>query len=160
MAWQNSIKRVLGAGIAGELAFEGPLRAQPGILKSASADNNVFGRWFAIDTSDGTYVAGGAGSRGGILANPKAHVALGTAAGGPLAPSLALPNGTVADFVSMGEIWVNLDATAGNIGAPVYFVALTGALTLNATGNTAVPNATLVRDNHSGAGLAVIRLTN
>lgn len=160
MGFQTAIKKALGFGVPGELAFEGPLRAQPGVLKSADAANNVIGRAFSIDPADGTYIAGGAGAFGGILANPKVYPALGTQAGGPLAPSQTLPNGTIAEFVSMGEIVVTLDGTAGEIGASVYYVTATGVLTLNATGTTAIPNAKLVRYEHSGAGLAVIRLTN
>lgn len=160
MGFQTSVKKALGFGVVGELAFEGPLRAQPGTLKSASAANNVVGRAFTIDPADGTYVAGGAGAFGGILANPKVYPALGTQAGGPMAPSITLPNGAIGEFVSMGEIVVELDAAAGEIGAAVYYVPATGALTLTATSNTAVPNAKLVRFEHSGAGLAVIRLTN
>lgn len=158
--FQTSVKRALGFGVVGELAFEGPLRAQPGVIKSADAANNVVGRAFTIDPADGTYVAGGSGAFGGILANPKEYPSLGTQAGGPLAPTLTVPNGTIGDFVSMGELVVTLDGTAGEIGAPVYYVTATGVLTLNATGTTAIPNAKLVRYEHSGAGLAVIRLTN
>lgn len=155
-------------GIPGELAFEGPLRAAPYLLNSANAAANIFGRALTV-VSEGVAQAGGAGVFAGILANPKAGVSYGTAAGGPLAANAAVPNGTIVEAVDMGFMFVTISA-ASAIGNIVFYNTTTGAnaglLTTAAPGTTPptdtalVPNAKVVRYTPTGAGLAVIQLTN
>jgi len=160
MGFQSTVALNQGFGVVGEIVFEGPLRATPGIIKGADASLNVVGRAFTIDTADGQYTAGGTGVFGGILANPKALSSVGTSAGGPLAPTLTVPNGTVGEFVTMGEIVVALGAAA-NIGDAVKFVNATGVIATGAAGagETAIANAKVVRFSNAAAGLAVISLT-
>lgn len=162
MGFQSTIALAQGFGVIGEIVFDGPTRATPGVIKHATAANIVVGRAFCIDTSDGTYYPGGdAGVFGGILANPKAQSSLGTSAGGSLAPTLVVPTGTVGEFVTMGEICVAL-ANAATIGDGVFYDDTTGALSAGtaSTGQTQVPNAKVVRYTNAAAGLAVISLTN
>jgi len=161
MGFQASVALNQGFGVVGEVVFEGPLRATPGIIKHATAADIVVGRAFCIDTSDGTYHPGGdAGVFGGILAQPKALSSIGTSAGGPLAPTLTVPTGTVGEFVTMGEICVAL-SNAATIGDGVFYDDTTGALSAGtaSTGQTQIASAKVVRYSNAAAGLAVISLT-
>lgn len=168
MSFQQTVNTDLGFGVIGEIAFDGPTRALSARVVSGDAANNVVGRaFFYTDDSDGDIVeAGGAAlTFAGILANPKTYALNGTAAGGPLAASLALPNNAQGELLFMGEIIVALPAAA-NIGDVVYSTDATGVLTTTAPGaaapaaSTLVPNATVSRYAIGAAGLAVIKLTN
>jgi len=160
MSFQSTVYLDQGFGVVGEIAFEGPKRATPGVIKGATPANNVVGRAFTIDVSDGAYSPGGTGVFGGILSNPKALSSVGTSAGGPLAPTLTVPNGTVGEFLTMGEIIVALPAGA-NIGDAIYFVNADGTLAAGtaSTGQTQIANAKVVRFSNAAAGLAVVSLT-
>lgn len=124
--FQSTVQYDQGFGVVGELFLDGPLRAQPAILDSADAANNVIGRYFTLD-ADGHAQAGGVGPIAGILANPKVYANLGTLNGGALAPSLVLPNNIVAEFVHMGQIIVALPAAA-NIGDLVTYNTTNGLI--------------------------------
>jgi len=131
MGFQSTINVAQGFGVVGEIVFDGPTRAQPGVLKvgtsTAGGADIVVGRAFTIDAADGQFQPGGAGTFGGILANPKALSSIGTSSGGPLAPTLTVPAGEVGEFVTMGEILVALAAAAA-IGDGVMFANVTGIL--------------------------------
>lgn len=159
MAFQSAIALAQGFGVIGELAFEGPLRAQPGVVKGTAA-NIVVGRAFTIDPADGQFSPGGTNPYGGILANPKALASIGTSAGGPLAPTLVVPAGTVGEFVTMGYLNVAL-VNAAVVGSGVYFVQADGTLGCGTAGagQTQIANATVVRYANAAAGIAVISLT-
>lgn len=126
MPFQSTINIEQGFGVIGEILFDGPLRAKPGVLKGTAA-NIVVGRAFTIDAADGQFQPGGTGVFGGILGNPKALASVGTSAGGPLAPTLTVPAGQIGEFVTMGYVVVSL-ATAANQGDKVTFSQSTGAL--------------------------------
>ncbi|MFA5387872.1 MAG: hypothetical protein WC322_05840 [Candidatus Paceibacterota bacterium] len=124
MSFQASVALNQGFGVVGEVVFEGPLRATPGVLKGTAA-NIVVGRAFTIDSADGQYSPGGVGVCGGILSNPKALSSIGTSAGGPLAPTLTVPAGTIGEFATMGEIIVSA-ANAVALGDKAMFAQATG----------------------------------
>lgn len=172
MAFQTSVQPQQGAGLPGEMAFWGPLRATPAMLESANAANNVFGRWFTIaevptvSVEEGLRAqAGGTGAPLGLLANPKEHV---SAVEG-YDYTYALPNGVIAGFAKMGEYFVRL-TNAAQPGNDVVYNTTTGVLSAIAAGGTPgagtalVPNAKVIR--YAGSitapfdGLAVISLTN
>lgn len=165
MGFQSTVALNQGFGVIGEIVFEGPLRATPGVVKvgsdGATAADIVVGRAFTIDAADGQYYPGGTGTFGGILANSNAYASYGTSAGGPLAPTLVLPAGEVGEFLEMGEIVVALPAAAA-IGADLKFTKASGVIGVGApsAGETAIPNAKVVRYANAAAGIAVIRLTN
>lgn len=162
MTLQSTVALNQGFGLVGEIAFEGPTRAKPGVIKvgAATAADIVVGRAFTIDTADGAYSPGGTGVFGGILANPKGLASYGSAAGGPLAPTLVVPAGEVGEFLTMGEIIVAL-GNGALIGAPVYFTNATGALSAGTAGagQTQIANAQVVRYSNVTAGLVVVSLT-
>lgn len=126
MGFQSSVALNQGFGVVGEIVFEGPLRATPGVLKGTAA-NIVVGRAFSIDPADGQYAPGGAFNFGGILSNPKALQSIGTTANGPLAPTLTVPAGTIGEFVGMGLLVVAL-LNACNIGDKVTYATADGQL--------------------------------
>jgi hypothetical protein len=158
-AFQSAVALNQGFGVVGEIIFQGPLRAQPGVVKGTAA-NIVVGRAFTIDTADGQFSPGGTGVYGGILANPKAYASLGTLAGGPLAPTLVVPAGTACEFVTMGIMVVVL-ANAATIGDGVFFTNTTGVLSAGTAGagQTQIAGAEVVRYSNAAPGLAVISLT-
>ena len=165
MGFQTGVTADMGFGVVGEVFDDGPRRAQPFTLTSDDAANNIFGRAFSV-VSEGVAKAGKTGSLvfAGILINPKEHVSLGTLAGGSLAPTLTLPNGTIGSLMSEGSVIVSLPASA-NIGDVVYFTTATGAIVTTAPGAAAPGASTLIRGAYvdrftrTGAGLAVITLT-
>jgi hypothetical protein len=148
--FQSAVNAQIGFGVVGELAYEGPLRAQPGILDSADPADNVIGRAFSIKAgATGSWAAGsagaadpkpiameagGAGPFGGILANPKVYTTAGTALGGSLAPSMTLPNDTVAEFVTETPGIVVEFPAATNPGDWVYYLQADGTLVTTAPG--------------------------
>lgn len=152
MAIPNQSRKLV-SGFPGSISHDGPTRAHPGILKSASEANNIFGRAFTYENqSQETMQAGGAGVFAGILINPKAHA---------LDTDYA-KNGSVGEFLTMGEVYVELDFTvAPALGDKVYFVPATGKLTSIEAGNTEIPGAMIVRHMPSTETphLAVISLT-
>lgn len=180
MPFQSSVAAQIGFGVVGELALEGPLRAQPARLASGDAANNVVGRAFTATTGatgswDGTsadagdpapliVAAGGAGVFAGILANPKVYPGLGTTAGGTLASTLILPNAALVELVQeCAGIVVALGA-ASAVGDTVYFLEATGVLVTTAPGAAVpvganpVPIGTVERFTNAAASLAVISL--
>jgi len=131
VAFQSSVAIVQGFGVPGEIFLDGPTRAQPLLLDSADAAYNIIGATAFTVKSEGVAEAGGDGPFAGILAAPKSYASQGTAAAGTLAPTLTLPNDTVAEFVTMGQIIVTLPAAAA-IGDIVLFDNTTGALSTQA----------------------------
>lgn len=128
MGFQSTIALAQGFGVVGEEAFAGPLRAIPGVLKAgADAVNVVVGRYFTQDPSDLQWQPGGSFAQGGLLVQPKSMQSIGTAAGGPLAPTLVVPVGTVGQLAQMGEFVVAW-AAAVSIGDLVHYNTTTGVL--------------------------------
>ena len=124
---QSTVSLLQGFGVPGEFAKDGPQRAGPYALVSASAAYNIVGATACTITAEGTAKAGGATEVfGGILISPKEYQNPGTTAG-TLAPTLTLPNNTEVTLAIMGEIIVTLPAAA-NIGDLVLFNTTTGAL--------------------------------
>lgn len=165
MAFQSTVRQVQTTGIVGEIIFDGPHRARPANLNSGGATPNTVGKAFTWDAAvDDEAGAGsiGAGAFAGILINPKHYALYGTTAGGTLAPSLDLPDNSHGELLSMGTIIVNLTIVdTGLIGEGIFYVDATGALGSGTAvaGQTQITNAKIDRENISGAGLAIITLT-
>lgn len=160
MTLQSTVALAQGFGVPGMLMLEGAVRAKPGVTKGTAA-NIVVGRAFTIDTADGQFAPGGTGVFGGILSNPKALQSVGTSAGGPLAPTLTVPAGTVGEFVtSTPGIAVSL-INAATVGDGVYFVNADGTLGAGnaGAGQTQIVGAKVERYSNVAAGLALISLT-
>jgi len=172
--FQQTVNNNIGFGVVGELFLEGPLRAQPGVLNTTTAANNIVGRAFTVrddatasfdtaaDPQPMEMQAGGAGVFAGILANPKVYASFGTVAGGTLAPTLLLPNTTIAEFVQeTAGLIVQLPA-AFAVGDYLYFLTADGSLLTAAPGaaapanSTRVPGGRVVRYESAAAGLAVV----
>ncbi|ASG88413.1 structural cement protein Gp24 [Salmonella enterica] len=164
MAFPSTVNKTLAFGIPGEFYADGPCRVRHGILQSSDTKNNVFGRAFC-QSGDHVSAGGNADYFVGIMINPKAYPMYGDSTN-PLTATLTLPNGTDAEFCSMGILIVNFpDAVA--IGQKVVFDTTTGELSTIAasatsagTGKGFVPNCKVTHFTTSGAGPAVITLTN
>lgn len=153
--FQNTVRRFLGYGVVGDIPFDGPRRVQTLPLGSTNPLNNVFGRYFrnlAVSGGPASADIVAAGSVGaGILCNPKEHALQGQVAG-TLAPSLVLPNGTLAGFMTMGFVLLQTDALQAalpNIGDILQYQITTGIIvtvasgTAPATGFANVPGGTV-----------------
>ncbi len=134
MAFQQTVRYDYAFGVPGEIKFDGPTRAQPGFLNSASAAYNIVGATiFTQPAAGGAVVAGGAIGPGsgnvffGLLANPKLYASFGTVSGGPLAPTLTLSNNVEAEFLLMGYVVVAVPA-ACSIGDLLTYNLTTGAI--------------------------------
>lgn len=175
MTFQSSVAARMGFGIVGEFFLDSARRVQPALLDSADAANNVFGRAFTVkagaDGLPGSVLTAEAGSSdglgvfAGILVNPKAHASYGTAAGGPLAASLTLPNDVVAELCNdTAGVIVDFGATGANVGDWVEYDNGDGVLAPKAPGSAATAGATLipgarVERYDSASGLAVVSLS-
>lgn len=137
MGFQISVGIYNALGIPGSLAYDGPIRSKTYNLYSAGTPN-VIGYAYTVsaganpDTSLGSPLAGnaavgGTGVFAGILVNPKVYPLRGTVAGGPLAASLVLPDYSIGELLTMGEIFVSLPGPA-NVGDLITYDPLTGAL--------------------------------
>jgi hypothetical protein len=147
---QTSVTIFNALGIPGDLAFDGPIRAKPYNLYSAGVAN-VIGHAFTVTAGGNPNPASAAGNAGnakvggtgvfaGILVNPKEYPLRGTTTGGPLAASLVLPDYSIGDLLSMGEIFVNLPGPA-ETGDLLTYDIVTGAI------DSVTPNAVFVGDS-------------
>lgn len=153
MSFQSTVTATQAIGVIGDLLSDAPLIADVATIVSGDAANNIIGRAFSITTgavqagppSNATIVqAGGTGRFFGILANSKVYASQG-AGGDPLAPTLTVPNQTIGEFISAGELIVLLPAAA-SIGDLVYYDNTTGVLGTTAptfTGTGAIATTTL-----------------
>jgi len=164
MAFQSLVRFVQAVGIIGEIIFDGPYRVRPLNVVGGGVANTV-GKAFTYDAAN-DYECGpgsvGGGAFAGILIHPKHYALNGTVAGGSLAPTLDLPDNTSAELLTMGTMIVNLTIVGtGKIGEGIFYVDATGALGSGTAGagQTQIANAKIDRENISGAGLAIITLT-
>ena len=143
MAFQSSITSNIAAGVAGELYNGGngaPIRVMPYALNSNGTPNIIGATWYTLLSAPvlaggSTYSgescayaqAGGIGVTAGLLVDPKVHVTYGTTLGGPLAPSMTLPDQTIAGLATLGFFWATLPAAA-NAGDPLIYDTTTGAI--------------------------------
>jgi len=132
MAFQTVTNLYPAPAMPGEVLFNGPEpRVEPRIIYSASTPN-TFGFVFTESTAGdvqlgNTATAGGAGIFAGILISPKSSALFGTTAGGPLAPSLDLPNYKPGQLLKFGTVAVAIPAAA-SIGNLVTYTIATGAI--------------------------------
>ena len=165
--FQKEVRRAQTFGFQGEIISDGPTRGRSRILLSTLAANNIFGRVFTNITGDDNKVkAGGAIADGfaGFLMSPKQNVTSGDASGA-LEPTLTLRNEESGEVLDMFIGIVN-SGTAVTIDAPVFYDPVVGNATAGQVGvsggvfTAQVPNAKFVQRNTSGAGLAIVQVTN
>ena len=154
------------AGVPGEIYDSSPSRVLPYALSPANTQPNIIGATaYTQDASTGFALVGQSGTNVylGILITPKEHASFGTSGGGPFAPTLTLPNGVTAAFMTMGRVFVTLGASA-NVGDYVIFDNITGTLTsvapgVDLPGGKSWANASVLWYDRTGSGLAVIEMT-
>ena len=154
--FQQVVNFERGFGVPGEILLAGPTRSLPGLLNSASAAYNIVGATAFTITAGAsdidpnipvTVAAGGTGPFAGILVAPKTYASFGTQSGGPLAPTMTLPNAWNAEFLFMGEIVVTLPAACA-VGDNVTYNLTTGAL------GTQTPTSTFTGVVATASGVA------
>lgn len=150
---QSTVNRNFATGLIGEIVRDGPVRAKPArIISAGTTAPNRVGRAFvaaADATPTGTTMAAfdkqatigdTSGKFLGILAIPKHYTLYGTNSplpgeqGGPLSPTMDLPQGSEGEFVDMGTLL--LEVTNGNDTAQAVPYA-TGVFFCNAAGAAA-----------------------
>lgn len=135
-AFQSGVNIWSAGGVVGELAFDGPQRSQNYNIFSNGVPNLV-GNAYTVSSGGnpnpsgnsgvaGTVQVGGTGVFAGILVNPKNYASFGTT-GGPLNPTMVLPDYSIGQIAITGEYWANLPGPA-NIGDLVTYDPLTGNL--------------------------------
>ena len=179
MAFQSNVRQFMTSGVVGEVVLDGAVRSRGVILNSVNEANNIVGRalTYSNANADGVRVeAGGTGVFAGILTHSKQYAALGTQAGGALAPTLTIPNNSQveATYFATG-VYVELTCTqnqAINIGDKVAFNQTNGGLIAfpanqNApVGHTEIVGARVIEQNVVGpttqpySVLAVIELNS
>lgn len=136
-AFQASVNIFTTLGIPGELAFTGPIRSKSYNLYSAGTPNLVGNVFTLTDNPNpspagnsslaGQAQVGGTGVFGGILWNPKQYASFGNSTNGPLGPTLALPDYSNGELMTMGELFVYLPGPA-NAGDLIIYDTATGNL--------------------------------
>lgn len=170
MTFQSTVRFDQAYSVPGEFATDGPKRAEPGILVTTDATQNIVGRGLSMDSANpGIWRAGdatGNGERYGILVAPKTYALRGTVAGGPLAPTLLLPNQSDITVATMGQIVVVSRDAGALVGNIVRIVKATGEIVTVPPGTAAdplmvdLPNAGVVRvPQPTAGGMIVIQLT-
>ena len=179
MAFQSNVRQFMTSGVVGEVVLDGAVRSRGVILNSTNEANNVVGRalTYSNANADGVRVeAGGAGVFAGILTHSKQYAALGTQAGGALAPTLTIPNNSQveATYFATG-VYVELTCNQNqviSIGDKVAFNQTNGVLIAfpanqNApVGHTEITGARVIEQNVVGpttqpfSVLAVIELNS
>jgi len=152
MAYQSAISSFFTApAVPGEIIFNGPAPlVESRIINSSEATPNIFG-YVLTEVSSGDVQlgavarTGGTGVIAGILVQPKAAATFGTAAGGPLAATLELPDNATSQVLKQGRVAVVLP-NASNIGDAVTYNTTTGAIadTFAATATFTAAQATTV----------------
>ena len=179
MAFQSNVRQFMTSGVVGEVVLDGAVRSRGVILNSVDETNNVVGRalTYSAANADGVRVeAGGTGVFAGILTHSKQYAALGTQAGGALAPTLTIPNNSQveATYFATG-VYVELTCNQNqviSIGDKVAFNQTNGVLIAfpanqNApAGHTEIVGARVIEQNVVGpttqpySVLAVIELNS
>ena len=179
MAFQSNVRQFMTSGVVGEVVLDGAVRSRGVILNSVNEANNVVGRalTYSNANADGVRVeAGGIGVFAGILTHSKQYAALGTQAGGALAPTLTIPNNSQveATYFATG-VYVELTCNQNqviSIGDKVAFNQTNGGLIAfpaNQTapaGHTEIVGARVIEQNVVGpttqpySVLAVIELNS
>ncbi len=144
MSFQQSVLRQYTTGFPGDIVRDGPKRAKPGRIASATvgadpgASTNRMSRAFGFTADipaqgntraamEPTVSVGGPVFYG-VLGHPKHHALAGTVQGGSLAPTIDLPIGTLAEFFDMvtGMVMEIINETTGaktvNFGDQIAFV--------------------------------------
>lgn len=137
-SFQSTVNIWSALGVVGDMAFDGPLRAEPYNLYSAGVPN-VIGNVFTVTGGGnpdptansalaGTAKVGGTGAFAGILINSKEYASYGTSgAAGPLNPTMTLPDHSIGMLADMGMFFVQLPGPA-NVGDLVTYDPATGNL--------------------------------
>ncbi len=169
MTFQQKINIEQGFGVPGDIHLDSPMRAESLVIDSDGAQKNLIGYAYTKDTSTNIAKVGGEIASGrvfaGILANSKEYP-LYPSENGTLAPSLALPDQSRGDFVTMGDVVIRIKGKA-KVGDFVVFDSTTGELSAvteksSLGGKQLIPNAVIYRYpvTNSEGGLTVVRLTN
>lgn len=158
------LRSTLTAGLAGEIAREGPLRSAPWILNS-SGTPNIIGHAFTKE-SDGNAEVGGSGVFVGILSRPKEYALVGVGTSS-LTATAVLGDGAVGNMITEGIMFIQLDdtsgqAVAGAVGTGLFFVDATGIISAGTAGGgeTQIANAVIVLEDVAVDGLAIVQFSS
>ncbi|MEX9216289.1 hypothetical protein AB7W40_19745 [Providencia rettgeri] len=153
MAIPNSVSKGLSSGVIGEISHASPIRATAAILSSPDETQNIFGRAYTYkDDTVESVQAGGSGAFAGLMMNPKAY----------RIESEFVRNGTQGEFLTMGEMFVELTDGVGKINAYVVFDEADGTLSSKVTlekGDRVIGFVSRHVESSETPILAIVRLT-
>lgn len=169
MSFQSAVGFTYTQGFVGQIITEVPHVITSWRLDGQSALPNNFGYayTYSSDTvnpapahgsanNENIAVVGGTAAFAGILVNPQEFALSGTAAGGTLAPTLALAPYERAQLLTKGQCVVPF-TTAVTYGAAIGFDPDTGAIVLASTPDATALNGRVLTTT-TGAGPALIEL--
>lgn len=135
--FQSAVNFYEAFGVVGDMILDGPVRSGP-LTVNSSGTPNLVGNAFTLtntgaiagnnsnQSNAGTCKVGGTGLFAGILVNSKAYSTNG-GSGGPLTPTLAIPDNSIGEFMGMGQVVANLPGGA-SVGDLVTYDPATGNL--------------------------------
>lgn len=154
MTFQRALNRDLPRGVAGDFASTNPRKSMlAGEGSLVAAEALTVGQFAYADLATGkVYAAFASGRRVGFVhRNNQAVVALGSAA------SMVIPAGKEVALFTDGDFYVVAPAVVA-VGAPVYAVTATGAVTDVVTANQ-VTNFVFAEAAQSGALVKITRFS-
>lgn len=167
MPFQAEVGFRYAQGMVGEQAFDTPIVVKTWRIKPHATLPALIGLAYQFATDEvvegvaGTNEAilGGSGKFAGLAINPKNGALYGTNAGGPLAPSIRIPDNDLVQLATKGQWFVyGLKATA--FGDKVYFTA-NGELTNEAgssPANTEIVGARFIHKTTTDGALTIVDL--
>lgn len=150
---QKKVNQKLAFGVPGDLAFADV----PRVIDPKTVSAGAICNYFTVDVNDPSKaVLGGNGSLGGIAINSKEYAIAG------LGASLAFVPGAIAQIMSKGRVYMQIDA-AVTVGMAAFYNTTTGVITAAASGTEMegfkeIPNSEFVEVNALANEISVLQL--
>lgn len=149
---QKTVNQKLAYGVPGDLFDTFPRAIDPKIVAGGAIC-----RFYTVDTTDPRKaVLGGTGVLAGIAVNTKEYIING------LTPSVTFRSGDVAQLMTMGRVYMQLD-TEVQVGMAAYYSIADGSIKAAAPstsmeGYVKIPNSMFVEVNALAGEISVLEL--
>lgn len=149
---QKTVNQKLAYGVPGDLFDTFPRAIDPKVVEAGAIC-----RFYTVDTTDPRKaVLGGSGVLAGIAVNTKEYIING------LTPSMAFRSGDVAQLMTMGRVYMQLE-TEVEVGMAAYYNTTDGTITAAAPassieGYVEIPNSMFVEVNALANEISVLEL--
>lgn len=149
---QKTVNQKLAYGVPGDLFDTFPRAIDPKIVEAGAIC-----RFYTVDTTDPRKaILGGNGVLAGIAVNTKEYIING------LTPSMAFRSGDIAQLMTMGRVYMQLD-TEVQVGMAAYYNTTDGTIKAAAPsqsmgGYVEIPNSMFVEVNALAGEISVLEL--